>query len=263
MNRNARWRAVENPRQPMLPRPDRDALLSAYKRLFEHYGPQSWWPANSAVARRGRGALGEAPGEASVDEIAIGAVLVQHTSWRNVEHAIERLADSGVTTLAEVSTLAEHDLAERIRPAGPPSVKAKRLLAVAAFANRVGGLSTYLSDVRDRRVALRKRGELLGVHGVGPETADCLLLYGGGAPLPVVDAYLRRVLRRHGWLDADAPYDALAEPMAEVFGEAAQRHNEWHALIVRLGVEHCKARRPRCAGCALESLLPCGGPASE
>lgn len=229
-----------------------DTLRAAHQRLLEHYGAQHWWPACADPAH-----TDVAP---SADEIAIGAVLVQHTSWRNVERALRTLFEAGVRTLDDVRLLAESRLAELIHPAGPPRVKARRLLSLAEFAREQGGLDEYLRGAADRTVALTKRAELLQVHGVGPETADCVLLYAGGAPLAVVDAYLRRVLRRHGWLDAEASYDKLQAALNDVFGDDSHTHNEFHALVVRLGVDRCKARDARCDGCPLEPLLPEGGP---
>lgn len=223
-------------------------LRDAYTRLIRHYGKQRWWPKNLVGDRRDP--------SPTVDEIAIGAVLVQRTSWRNVELALQSLADARIENLQQVEQLAETELAQIIRHAGPPRVKASRLLALARFARKKGGLESFLDGVRDKRVALERREELLEVHGIGPETADCLLLYGGGAPLAVVDAFLRRVLRRHAWLDADASYEELQQRLGEIFGEDAHLHNEMHALIVRLGGDRCKARNPLCDGCVLEPLLP-------
>lgn len=229
-----------------------EALRDAYERLLQHYGEQHWWPKN--FDPRGSNS------QPTADEIAIGSVLVQHTSWRNVERALDALSSTGNVTLAKITQLATEELASMIRNAGPPVVKAKRLLALARFADERGGLERFLQGVADRRVADARRDELLKVHGIGPETADCILVYAGGASLPIVDAFLRRLLERHGWLAPRAAYGVLQNDLDSVFGQDATVHAEMHALVVRLGGDRCKARRPLCEGCPLEPLLPSDGP---
>lgn len=173
------------------------AARDAYERLQQAYGPQGWWPAATRAGRAGPW------------EVAVGAVLVQHTSWKQVVRAIASLEDADAMSVNAIHALEHAALAELVRSAGPRSVKAERLKALARHVVEAhgGSIEALLTGVEDRRVALRRREELLAVHGVGPETADAILLYAGGAPLFVVDAYKRRVMRRHGWGDADASYD--------------------------------------------------------
>lgn len=230
----------------------RAAVVRAYARLLDHYGPQGWWPPVFPSSRRR-----DTP---SADEIAIGAVLVQHTSWRNVESALAELAERRWVTLDAIARATDTTLAEAISAAGPPRVKAKRLQSLAHFASQRGGLRRFLDGVDNAAVAWERREALLCVHGIGPETADVILLYAGGAPLAVVDAYARRVLGRHGWHDPGDSYAALQRFFGESFPADPQTLNELHALIVRVGVDHCRAGAPKCEACPLKRMLPRGGP---
>lgn len=225
----------------------------AYRRLLDSYGPQGWWPSKSRHATTG-------PVDAW--EVVVGAVLVQHTSWENVVRAIDTLDEANAMSVEAIDAMDADELAELIRVAGPKNVKARRLKAVARFfVEEAGGaVGRWLEGVNDRRVALAKRRELLGVHGVGPETADVILLYAGGAPVFVVDAYKRRVMRRHDWGDSEAAYDAVARWWRRSLPRDASVYNEAHALLVRVGVEHCHARTPKCEGCPLAPMLPRSGP---
>ena len=224
-----------------------------YRRLLDALGPQGWWPSKSKHA---------AP---DGWEIVTGAVLVQHTSWKNVERALDALLHADVMSPQAVDEIDAEDLATLVRSAGPPRVKAKRLKAVASFfvEHHGGSVERFLAGVDDPRVAKRRRAELLAVHGVGPETADVVLLYAGGAPVFVVDAYKRRVMRRHGWGDPDAPYDDVQRYWQRQLPRDAAVYNEAHALLVRVGVDYCRARAPRCAGCPLEAMLPASGPCGD
>ncbi len=212
-------------------------LLEVYRRLFEAYGPQRWWPGETPL------------------EVVVGAVLVQNTAWRNVERAIEHLREAGALSIDRLHALAPEELAELIRPAGYYRVKAKRLrnllrLIVERFD---GSLETMFEAPPD---ALRE--ELLGVNGIGPETADGILLYAGGVPVFVVDAYALRVAARHGWIDFDTDYHALQDFFTGGLPADAALFNEYHALLVRVGKAHC-GKTPRCEGCPLAELLPEGG----
>jgi endonuclease-3 related protein len=226
------------------------SIRLAYRQLHNAYGPQGWWPAATRA------------GVADAWEIAVGAVLVQHTSWRNVVRAIGALEANGALSASAIDTIEPETLARLIRSAGPPSVKAKRLKAFARFLVESfdGSMDALLDGVSDRQIAIARRAQLLGVHGVGPETADAILLYAGGAPLFVVDAYKRRVMRRHGWGDAGAKYDDVAKFWQRRLPRDAATYAESHALLVRVGVEHCRSPRPKCEGCPLQPLLPSGGP---
>jgi endonuclease-3 related protein len=188
--------------------------------------------------------------------MAVGAILTQNTAWPNVERAIARLRDERALDVRVLHDAPLATLAGWIRPAGTFRVKARRLRAFTTL------LMEQFGGRLDRLLALDRdalRAVLLGVHGIGPETADCIVLYAAGKPSFVIDAYTRRVLHRHGWADHDAPYDRLAGLFTASIPRDARIYNEYHALLVRLGKEHCRARA-RCEGCPLQRLLPRDGP---
>lgn len=188
--------------------------------------------------------------------MVVGAVLTQNTAWVNVEKALQRLKAARALSLRRIYEAPLDELHEWLRPAGYFRVKARRVRALAALVveSYRGRLSLLLREEPDRLRVI-----LLGVHGIGPETADSILLYAAGAPYFVVDAYTRRVLERHGWLREPASYDAVAGLFHDALPREAPLFNEFHALFVRLGKYHCRPR-PRCEGCPLNSMLPPGGP---
>lgn len=211
--------------------------LEIYDRLLAAYGPQHWWP-------------GETP-----FEVLVGAVLTQNTSWKNVELAITNLRDAGVLSASAMYALDTEELAELIRPAGYFRVKASRLrnLLRVVVEKYDGSLDDMFATGLD---SLRE--ELLSVNGIGPETADAILLYAGKLPTFVIDAYTARVLKRHGWIEPEADYYAMKDHFESSLPRDEQLFNEYHALIVRVGKNHC-SRTAKCAGCPLESLLPESG----
>ena len=214
-------------------------LHEVYDRLFAAYGPQSWWP-------------GESP-----FEVMVGAVLVQNTSWQNVEKAIQNLRREDLIDPRRLYEVPLEELEELIQPAGYFRVKARRLRNLLEFlVQRYDGLleamfSTNLAELRE---------QLLGVSGIGPETADSILLYAGNLPTFVVDAYTCRVFMRHGWIDFDADYYQIKDQFESGLAQDAALFNEYHALLVRVGKERCRKRAPLCDGCPLVELLPAGGP---
>ncbi len=213
-------------------------LRRFHERLARAYGPQHWWPADSPT------------------EVVIGAILTQNTSWRNVERAIAAMKHAGLIDWRRLHDVDESDLARIIRPAGTFRVKARRLKAfVAALEDQAGGsLERLLSGPLD---AARQR--LLAIPGVGRETADAILLYAGARPSFVVDAYTRRVLRRHYWEAGHASrsparqYDEIRSAFHAALPADARLFNEYHALLVLVGKRHCRARAV-CDGCPLKSL---------
>ena len=213
-------------------------LEEIYDRLFAAYGPQHWWP-------------GESP-----FEVLIGAVLVQNTSWRNVARAIDNLKQENLLQPQALYDLPLRELEELIRPAGYFRVKARRLRNLLEFlVRRYDGsldamFATELSSLRE---------DLLGINGVGPETADSILLYAGALPTFVVDTYTHRVFARHGWISFDADYHTIQEHFQSGLEPNAALYNEYHALLVRVGHLHCR-KTPKCEGCPLADLLPEGGP---
>jgi len=213
-------------------------LLHAYERLLARFGPQHWWPGDSPF------------------EIMIGAVLVQNTAWRNVERAITNLREAVLIEPRALYELPPEELAELIRPAGYYQVKAKRLRNLLRFLLEQYGGSL---EAMFRTDLATLREQLLAVHGIGPETADAILLYAGGLPSFVVDTYTHRILARHGWIGFDAGYHEIKELCESSLPADAELYNEYHALLVRVGKEYCRRAAPRCEQCPLRELLPESG----
>ena len=212
-------------------------LLEAQRRLQERYGNLRWWPAETPL------------------EVCVGAILVQNTSWAGAERAIANLRAAGVLGDARrMLALSRPRLESLLRPAGTFRVKARRLRALLAWIEARGG---PVEALRGETVAIR--GSLLEVHGVGRETADAILLYAGGHPVFVVDAYARRVLGRHRWIDPEAGYDALRARIEKALPRDPGLYNRFHAEIVTVGKEYCRTA-PHCDGCPLEGMLPQGYP---
>ena len=201
-----------------------------YHRLFTAFGPQGWWPGRTPL------------------EIIVGAILTQNTNWKNVEKAIARLDTAGGLDWTVMLDIPVVQLAELIRPAGYYNVKAKRLKNFVAWL-----WETYEGDLELlRRQPLEAlRAELLAINGIGPETADSILLYALGFTTFVVDAYTRRMLERHGLISADASYEDMRSLFQAKLAPDVARFNEYHALIVALGKSNCRPS-PQCAGCPLE-----------
>jgi endonuclease-3 related protein len=227
------------PRKPIVPVAD-PPLRAVYRALAAHYGPQHWWPARTRF------------------EMMVGAILTQNTAWANVKRAIARLRRTRALTPRRMHALPLSELAERIRPAGYFNVKARRLRAFTGWL-----IAAYGGSIRRmlRTPPERLREELLAVNGIGPETADSILLYAGGHPVFVVDAYTRRFLIRHGWLNEGATYDEVAAVFTRRLPRDPALYNEFHALIVALGKRHCRAA-PRCETCPLKPWLRNGQPLS-
>lgn len=213
-------------------------LLDLYDELLAAFGPQKWWPGESPL------------------EVAVGAVLVQNTAWRNVEHAIANLKHYDLLDAKRLYCLEPSKLEELIKPAGYFRLKAQRLGNLLELIVEVHGGS--LENLFALGIDEARR-QLLGVNGVGPETADSILLYAGGLPKFVVDTYTRRVLVRHGWLKPPVNYDQMQQLFESRLPTEAQLLNEYHALIVRLGHEFC-GTTPRCDCCPLRHQLPRNGP---
>ena len=210
----------------------RETLIQIYDRLFERYGPQHWWP-------------GETP-----FEIVVGAILTQNTNWTNVEKAIANLKAADVLEPEALTRLEVESLAELIRPAGYFRVKARRLASfLSCLRDEFGGRLENLA--RGDTDALRET--LLAVNGIGPETADSILLYACHKPVFVVDAYTARIAVRHHLIEPPFGYDELQDLFQSNLPRDVQVYNEYHALIVRTGKEFCKPKA-RCEGCPLEAL---------
>jgi endonuclease-3 related protein len=237
-------------------------IRSYYTALLSRYGPQNWWPAQSRF------------------EVIVGAYLTQNTNWSNVEKAIANLRRSRALNLAAMRKMPLRKLEALVRPSGYFRQKAERLKSFIAFLDDKysGSLTRMFAQPTEKL-----RVELLALNGVGPETADSILLYAGNHPVFVVDAYTRRVLERHAIITAKTGYEeiralvesAISSATAEELyvqnpgsdprhgasrmsraarNELAQHYNELHALIVRAGNHYCRSTA-KCEGCPLEKYL--------
>ena len=238
-----------------------DQVRHIYQALLSAWGPQHWWPAQSRF------------------EVIVGAYLTQNTAWTNVERAMTKLRGAHVLTLDGIRQIPLAELEALIRPAGYFRQKAARLKRFIAFldARYDGSLTRMFAQP-----TAELRAELLGLNGIGPETADSILLYAGNHPMFVVDAYTRRILHRHGILPAAAAYDeirslveraivgmpapvpkAAPSPLAHSPSRisrarrsaASQHFNDLHGLIVSVGKLHCHKTSPKCVGCPLAPFL--------
>ncbi len=212
-------------------------LQDYYRVLFEAHGPQHWWPGRSRF------------------EVIVGAILVQNTAWQNVETAIRNLRSEKLLTPSAMHAADVARLEAMVRSSGYFRQKAKKLKAFTQFLYREYGGS--LTKMFSAPTALL-REQLLGIHGVGPETADSILLYAGSRPLFVVDAYARRILERHGLVTGAQSYEDVRDIFQRSLPKEPQVFNEFHALIVHTGKEYCRKSEARCARCSLKKFLPGG-----
>jgi len=244
---------------------DHEASVRAYYvELMAEWGPQDWWPAHTRF------------------EVIVGAFLTQNTAWTNVERALRGLREEGVLNLEGVRRTPLPKLARLIRSSGYFRQKATRLKSFVSYldAHYGGALSRMIAQPTDKL-----REELLALNGVGPETADSILLYAGGHPVFVVDAYTRRIFERHGLIPAKARYEDVRHLVEHAFSQGIparlddpptsplagrRRHkfviqrasagacafDEFHALLVQTAKRHCLKAEARCAGCPLERFLP-------
>jgi len=214
------------------------ALLEIYERLENHFGPTHWWPGETAF------------------EVAVGAILTQNTAWTNVEKAIANLKRANLLSpesilAADAATL--HDL---LKPSGYFRVKTIRLQhfcrhLCAHYNGKIAAMAKRPLDAL--------RAELLSINGIGPETADDILLYACGKPVFVVDAYTRRILSRHGLVEKDIDYESLRAYFERNLESDVQVFKEYHGLIVYTGKDFCR-RAPKCEACPLGPMLKKGLP---
>ena len=209
-------------------------LIDIYNRLFDRYGPQRWWPADSPF------------------EVIVGAILTQSAAWTNVEQAISNLKRENALTPEALHALPIERLAFLIRPSGYFNAKALKL---KAFAERLH--SRYNGDL-GRLFTLDTaslRQELLSIHGVGEETADSILLYAARRPSFVIDAYTKRIVSRLGLAPPEDGYGDFQALFARNLPRDERLFNEYHALLVRHGKEVCR-KAPDCPRCCLRSICP-------
>ncbi|MDR9500881.1 MAG: endonuclease III domain-containing protein [Desulfurivibrionaceae bacterium] len=212
-------------------------LQDLYQTLLDHFGPQRWWPGDTTL------------------EIVVGAVLTQNTNWRNVSLALAQLKQEELLSLDGLLALPVAQLAALIRPAGYYNIKAQRLKnLLTLLAEEIadsGSLEEFFSQD-----LFSVRSKLLSVKGIGPETADSILLYAARKPIFVVDAYTYRFLSRHGLVAEESSYEEMQELFMSALPPEADLYNEYHALLVCLGKEFCKKSNPRCQECPLQDDLP-------
>lgn len=201
-------------------------LQAIHDRLLAAYGPQGWWPADSAF------------------EMMVGAILTQNTSWTNVEAAIAGLKAAGLLDAGAIAICNEDQLATAIRPSGYYKQKARKLKIFADFYLGHGGEAGLGTLTSPRQV-------LLALHGIGPETADSMLLYALERPVFVIDAYTRRIFGRLGLASPAAGYQALQDHFQASLPASPELFKEYHALIVMHAKRHCRTR-PVCTGCPLQ-----------
>jgi endonuclease-3 related protein len=209
-------------------------LRKYFDALLAHYGPPQWWPGDSPF------------------EVMVGAILTQNTAWKNVEKAIHNLKTYDLLDPRKIHELDQDTLALAVKPAGTYNLKAARLKGfVAWFLERFDGDAERMKQASPDRL----REELLEVKGIGPETADAILLYALGMPVFVVDAYTHRVLTRHDLAMEEATYEDMKEYFERNLPRDAKLYSDFHALIVSVGKQFCRPKA-RCEECPLKSFLP-------
>ena len=206
-------------------------LMSLYQRLFSAYGHQHWWPAQSPF------------------EVIVGAVLTQNTSWINVEKAIANLQAADRMDLERLHVLDHESLASLIRPSGYFNIKSRRLKNLCVWIIAEGGM-----DALNKLPTLQLRTGLLSVNGIGPETADDILLYAFYRPVFVIDSYTRRLLTKLGLIEGAEPYEVLRAGFESNLAPDQALFNEYHALIVRHAKQKCQLL-PECVHCQVEGPI--------
>jgi len=211
----------------------RDILLKIYQSLYDFFGPLNWWPGDTPF------------------EIMVGAILTQNTSWSNVEKAINNLKKENLLEPWKLYRINRKELAQLIKPSGYYNIKARRLKNfLNLFVNDFEGSAEKMFSGDSGE--LRKK--LLKVNGIGPETADSILLYAGNKLFFVVDAYTKRVFSRHKLISEDASYHQIQEFFSQNLDRDVKLFNEFHAQIVMLGKTICTSRNPNCAKCPIAFL---------
>lgn len=208
-------------------------LMELYRLMADRFGPRNWWPADAPF------------------EVCVGAILTQNTTWKNTAAAIERLKQYDALDARALHEMPAAELAEIIRPAGYFNVKAKRLQSFVSYLieGYNGDLAAFFA-----LPTVELREELLSINGIGPETADSIILYAALKPIFVVDAYTKRVLSRHEFTDEKADYDTVQRLFHDNLAPDTALYNDFHAQFVAVGHHYCKPK-PRCEECPLRPLL--------
>ena len=202
-----------------------------YSSLYGYYGAQNWWPAESEL------------------ECILGTILTQNTTWKNVEKAINQLKQQGLISIERLNSISTDNLAQIIKSSGYYNQKAIKIKNFISFLNEhySGNLDEMLGEE-----VYTLREKLLSIKGIGPETADSIILYAAKKPAFVIDAYTYRILSRHGLVAEDSSYQEMQDLFMDSLPDDPQLFNDYHALIVKVGKEHCKKKSPVCNGCPLE-----------
>jgi len=212
----------------------KNKLDKMYELMDDRYGDLKWWPAESAF------------------EVIVGAVLTQNTAWRNVEKAIAGLKKGGLMDPAKIVRVTRGRLSALIRPSGYHRLKAERLKETCRFL--IDECSGNIKKMKKRRTR-ELREKLLNVRGIGPETADSILLYALEKPVFVVDAYTRRIFTRHGIITSeDMPYDLLQTLVHNNFPASVKKLNQFHATLVETAKQFCRKKRANCKECPLGKM---------
>ncbi|MEN8205021.1 MAG: endonuclease [Pseudomonadota bacterium] len=207
-------------------------LKTVYRLLYDAHGPQHWWPGDTPF------------------EVMVGAILTQNTAWANVEKAIANLVTHDRLDAGRIVAARKDHLANWLRPSGYFNVKAGRLKNFCRWYISAGGFRALSQTATDEL-----RPMLLSVNGIGPETADDILLYAFERPVFVIDAYTRRLFVRLGLFDGNESYDTMRVAIESILGPDTALFNEYHALIVHHAKEICRVR-PRCGDCVLFDRCP-------
>ncbi|HEY2118810.1 MAG TPA: hypothetical protein VGH37_06450 [Candidatus Acidoferrum sp.] len=210
-------------------------LQDYFEILVRSYGPQKWWPGRTRF------------------EIIVGAILTQNTSWTNVGGAILALRRHRLLSPGAIARTSTTELAPLIRSSGYFRQKARKLKAFVAFLD-IQYQGSLTKMFRTPTAVLRE--QLLAVHGIGPETADSILLYAGNHPVFVVDAYTRRILQRHGLAHGKETYEEIRALFEKSLPRDTVMFNEFHALTVQVGKCFCRPKSPQCSACPLQPFLP-------
>jgi len=211
----------------------KDILLKIYHSLHNYFGPLSWWPGDTPF------------------EIMVGAILTQNTSWSNVEKAINNLKKENLLEPQKLFRINQKKLAQLIKPSGYYNIKTRRLKNfINLLVKKFEGSTDKMFSVN----SMELRKILLKVNGIGPETADSILLYAGEKPYFVVDAYTKRIFFRHKLISEDASYHQIQEFFSQNLDQNVKLFNEFHAQIVMLGKTVCTSKNPDCAKCPIGYL---------
>jgi len=212
-----------------------EQLLTIYHNLLDQIGPRNWWPADSPF------------------EVIIGAILTQNTAWKNVEKAIENLKKNNLLSPKSLFAVPINSLAELIRSSGYYNQKAKKIKNFLDYF--IHTYSGSIDLIKQQKTEIL-REELLAINGIGPETADAILLYALQKPIFVVDSYTRRIFSRHNWFYEDISYQEMQDFFMDKLEKNVALFNEFHALIDYIGHYFCK-KNPNCVSCPLVDRLPC------